>query len=416
MTADSFVTKPRRRVGVFIIGARGAVATCAALGVCGLRSRKITTNGLVTARDIFSHVPLADPAEFILGGAEVRRGDLYSSAIRLSDEGVVSRELVDSSRADLAEIDRRIVAGYLDYPDVQDRDGDYEKESLACGDAPARDAVRGMQQKIEQFKKQSSADVVIVVNLASTEAARADLTVWNSLADFEGDLDRPGKNTKIPISTLYAYAAMSAGNCYINFTPSLGAKPRALEELALQQRVPHAGCDGKTGETLMKTVLAPLFRDRNLKVLAWEGYNMLGNGDGRTLADPAHKASKITNKDQALRQLLGDGADLHTRVSIDYVPSLGDWKTAWDFIHFAGFFGTRMTLQFTWSGSDSALAAPLVLDLLRLTDLAHRRGESGAMKHTAAFFKSPLGVAEHDFHKQNALLEKYARSAAEKIL
>jgi myo-inositol-1-phosphate synthase len=102
---------------------------------------------------------------------------------------------------------------------------------------------------------------------------------------------------------------------------------------------------------------------------------------------------------------------MHTRVTIDYVPSLGDWKTAWDFIHFRGFFGTRMTLQFTWSGSDSALAAPLVLDLTRLAELALRRGESGAMKHTAAFFKSPIGCQENDFHRQNSWLEEYALAA-----
>jgi myo-inositol-1-phosphate synthase len=185
----------------------------------------------------------------------------------------------------------------------------------------------------------------------------------------------------------------------------------ALRELARERRVPHCGNDGKTGETLIKTVLAPMFTARALKVLSWQGYNMLGNRDGAVLADAAHRETKVRNKNDALRQLLGD-AGVHTHVGIDYVPSLQDWKTAWDFIHFEGFLGARMSLQFTWTGSDSALAAPLVLDLVRLADLAAERGEGGEMPHTAAFFKAPLGGGTHDFHLQVQLLHEYARARA----
>ena len=154
----------------------------------------------------------------------------------------------------------------------------------------------------------------------------------------------------------------------------------ALRELAVAEGVPVAGNDGKTGETLVKTVLAPMFSARALKVLAWQGYNMLGNRDGEVLEEPAHKAAKLENKDQALRELLSDD-DLHSEVAIDFVPSLNDWKTAWDFIHFEGFLGAKMSMQFTWQGSDSALAAPLILDLAILAELASRitykkKGES----------------------------------------
>jgi myo-inositol-1-phosphate synthase len=171
--------------------------------------------------------------------------------------------------------------------------------------------------------------------------------------------------------------------------------------------VPHCGNDGKTGETLVKTVLAPMFTARNLRVLAWQGYNMLGNRDGEVLVDGAHRQAKLRNKDEALRSLLGDEG-LHTRVGIDFVPSLQDWKTAWDFIHFEGFLGTRMSLQFTWSGSDSALAAPLVLDLVRLAELARRLGEAGEMLHTASFFKAPIAGGTHDFRAQFQSLLEYA--------
>jgi myo-inositol-1-phosphate synthase len=245
---------------------------------------------------------------------------------------------------------------------------------------------------------------VVVVDVASTEAWREEREEWSDLASFEAALDAGSLQ---PASVLYAYAALGAGHPFVNFTPSRGSSIPALVELADSAGVPHCGNDGKTGETLVKTVLAPMFRARALKVLTWQGYNMLGNRDGEVLKESAHRESKLRNKDEALRAILADPS-VHTGVGIDFVPSLEDWKTAWDFIQFEGFLGARMSLQFTWSGSDSALAAPLVLDLVRLADLAAERGEGGVMKHTASFFKAPLGGGTHDFGRQFAELGRYA--------
>jgi myo-inositol-1-phosphate synthase len=169
------------------------------------------------------------------------------------------------------------------------------------------------------------------------------------------------------------------------------------------------GNDGKTGETLVKSALAPMFSYRSLKVLSWEGFNILGNMDGRVLDNPLNKAAKIQTKDQVLSKILGYSP--HSRVHIDYVPSLDDQKTAWDFIHFQGFLGARMSLQFTWQGYDSILAAPLVLDLARLAELAVRRGESGLMPHLASYFKAPLGVDAFGLHEQYGMLAEYAEGA-----
>src|SRR5262249_53092621 len=196
-----------------------------------------------------------------------------------------------------------------------------------------------------------------------------------------------------------------AGFPYINLTPSRGATLPALEELARKRGVPIAGQDLKTGETLLKSSLAPMFARRNLRVLSWVGHNILGNRDGLVLNDPENKASKVKSKDALLAELLGYRPQ--SVVSIEYVESLDDWKTAWDHIHFEGFLGTRMTLQFTWQGCDSLLAAPLVVDVARLTLLAQRRDESGMQPDLACFFKSPLGVAEHDFARQFEMLEAY---------
>ena len=169
------------------------------------------------------------------------------------------------------------------------------------------------------------------------------------------------------------------------------------------------------GGALFNPVLQ--FHARALKVLSWQGYNMLGNRDGEILKQEGHKAAKLTNKDEALRSILEQDVpagerDLHSHVAIDFVPSLGDWKTAWDFVHFEGFLGTRMSLQFTWAGSDSALAAPLVLDLARLTELAMRRGEVGVLPQTACFFKAPMSGGTHDFHVQYRELLDYVGRVA----
>jgi myo-inositol-1-phosphate synthase len=240
--------------------------------------------------------------------------------------------------------------------------------------------------------------------LAAGRGQRARFT--NSLRRaVEAALDA---GTSQPASAIYAYAALKSGRPFINFTPSLGSTLPALRELADKQGVPHAGNDGKTGETLVKTVLAPMFAARALRVKTWQGYNMLGNRDGEVLRDEAHRESKLRNKDEALRSILGEDPDLHSKVGIDFVPSLGDWKTAWDFVHFEGFLGARMKLQFTWEGSDSALAAPLIIDLARLADFAAEVGESGEMAHTACFFKAPIAGGSHDFHRQHVTLLEYA--------
>jgi len=404
--ADAAATPP---VGLFLIGARGSVSTCVTLGVLALRSGRIDRTGLVTARAPFAALPLADPGAFHIGGLDVRTRPMRETALDLGRLGLFSTELVTAEAAALDAVDARVGAGHFDQPDVPSRADGFERESVSKAGMAPRERIAAVQAALAKFRKEVAGGRIVVVNLASTEVARPVPDEWKSLAAFERALDA---GATIPASTLYAYAALAAGVPYVNFTPSLGAKVGAIEELARARRVPHAGCDGKTGETLVKTVLGPMFRDRNLRVLAWEGYNMLGGGDGATLEDPAHKAGKVANKDEALRKLLGETQELHTHVGIDYVPSLGDWKTAMDFIQFRGFLGTRMTLQFTWSASDSALAAPLVIDLVRLVDFAHRRGEAGALGHLAAFFKSPLGSNETDFYRQNQLLEEYARAAA----
>jgi myo-inositol-1-phosphate synthase len=154
--------------------------------------------------------------------------------------------------------------------------------------------------------------------------------------------------------------------------------------------------------------LAPMFAHRNLHIMSWVGHNIFGNRDGIVLDDPANKASKIRTKEQVVSGIVGYKPQ--TLVTIEYIESLDDWKTAWNHIHFRGFLGVKMIMQFTWQGCDSVLAGPLVLDLARLALFAQRRGERGVMPQLACFFKNPMGVQEHDFFKQFDMLEAYVKS------
>jgi myo-inositol-1-phosphate synthase len=264
-----------------------------------------------------------------------------------------------------------------------------------------------MQSDLRNFKSEHRLDQVVVVNVASTEPPFELTDDHQSLDRLDEVMDRPTPPA-LPTSGLYAYAALDAGFPYVNLTPSLGASCPALDELAVKRGVPYAGQDLKTGETLLKSVLAPMFARRNLRVLSWVGHNTLGNRDGLVLADPHNKASKVRTKDALLAEMLGYRPQSH--VSIEYIESLDDWKTAWDHVHFEGFLGTKMTLQFTWQGCDSVLAAPLVIDVARLLLWVQRTGATGLQRQFACFFKRPLGVPEHDFGKQFEMLEQYLAS------
>ena len=289
------------------------------------------------------------------------------------------------------------IARLADMPEV------HEKDNL-------RAAVEGIQADLRQFRETNQLAQIVVINVASTEPPFELTEAHQSLEQFLAP-QQCRNPAALPASSLYAWAAIDLGLPYINFTPSLGASFPAIQQLAVEHRAPIGGKDGKTGETLLKSVLAPMFAARNMKILSWVGHNIFGNRDGQVLDDPNNKASKIKTKDQVISQIVGYKPQTH--VSIEYIKSLDDWKTAWDFIHFQGFLGVKMNMQFTWQGCDSILAAPLVIDLARLGLLAQRRGDAGVLRHLACFFKSPMGVEDHDFFKQFALLEDYAKQVRE---
>jgi len=317
--------------------------------------------------------------------------------------GVLTDRLLDPLADDLAAVEEEIRPGFCTKP-VKRIDGSRREDETPGA------VVRAIQEDLKAFRKRHGLGDVVVVNVATTEPRPEERSEWESLTALRAALDDDREGV-FPASMLYAYAALDAGFPYVNFTPSVGSAVPALDELARARGTVHAGRDGKTGETLVKTTLAPLFAHRNLRVHAWEGYNMLGNPDGEALRDPQTRSAKSSSKDVSLKAILGDQGG-HSSVHIDFVPSLDDWKVAFDYIHFEGFLGAKMAMQFTWQGCDSALAAPLVIDLARLSALAHANGETGALDHLACFFKDPYGVKVHAFTEQFALLRKYVSKAS----
>ncbi len=388
------------RVGVWIVGARGAVAVCSMVGAAAIRAGCESTTGMVSALGDFAALDLADPGAFVFGGHDLRTQPLVDAAADFRDRtGVMRDETLKRVRRDLRAHDARIRPGVS----LSDRP---RRNGVA---RTANHAIERIVADIDAFRSEARLDRVVVVHLASTEAPASD-----DAYAFDGRALTRAFDRKRPVgltdSMLYAAAAAKLGVPFVNFTPSPAFDVPALADRADAAGICYAGNDGKTGETLLKTVLAPMFVARNLRVLTWHGYNMLGNADGASLADPARREAKLRSKDASLARIVG--GDVQSKVSIDYVPSLDDWKTAWDFIHFEGFLGAKMALQFTWQGCDSALAAPLVLDLVRFVDFAARRGETGALTHLASFFKNPLGVDEPEFHRQVDRLADYARAHA----
>ncbi|MFJ9407907.1 inositol-3-phosphate synthase [Streptomyces sp. NPDC101393] len=365
------------RTGVWLIGARGSVATTVVAGWAALTAGLHPPTGMVTESAPFTDPPvpsLPPLSSLVFGGHDTAACPLPKRAEELAAGGVLPYGLPRAVHAELATADAAIRPGGPQHGDTRD-----DAELVAAFAADLR-----------AFRREHGLDRTVVINVASTEPAPAHPP---GAAGPEPYTDR------LPASSLYAHAALRAGCPYLNFTPSAGLHHPLLQEMARSSGLPYAGRDGKTGQTLLRSVLAPMFAQRALTVRAWSGSNLLGGGDGAALTDPGAAAAKNAGKARVLADTLGELPP--GEVHIDNVPALGDWKTAWDHIAFDGFLGNRMVLQTIWQGCDSALAAPLVLDLARLLAAAHTVGLSGPQPALGFFFKDPDGGP-------SALAEQYA--------
>jgi myo-inositol-1-phosphate synthase len=389
------------RTGIWFVGARGSVASTATAGLAAIADGQSPPTGCVTAREPFASAGLPGFADLVVGGHDISSVTMTKRAEALVETGMIPPRLLAATHDALERADAEVRPGYDPHADQH---GDTENASQQA-------AAERLAADITSFRERHDLARVVMVDLSSTEAPVVHVPEHDDTDALLTALADPTRAV-LPASSVSAYAAILAGAAYAAFTPSAGMGIPALARLARERGIPVAGQDGKTGQTWLRTVLAPAFAARNLKVLSWSGTNLLGGGDGATLADPDAVRSKLATKARGLTALTGSET---TPLHIDNVPDLGDIKVAWDHVHVEGFLGSRLTLQTTWSAHDSMLAAPLVLDLARLLALAHAAGISGTIEELGFFFKDPWDSDVHDAADQARALEEWVRRTSAQV-
>jgi len=386
----------KQKLGIAVVGLGGAVGTTMVAGIELLKKGLIGTEGLPLAG--FDKVGLADYQDIVFAGWDLFGEHLAKAA---EEHDVLSYKQFVAVQDDLKTIKPWLAAGNKAF--LANVDGENKLSSRSH-----RNTINAIQNNLREFRKTS--DSVVVVNLASTEKLAAEGNeIFNSIESFEKALDE--NSTAISPAMLYAYAAIAEGVPYGNFTPSVSADIPALIEFAENQGVPIAGKDGKTGQTFIKTVLAPALKSRALHIDGWYSTNILGNRDGLALSNEDSLASKIKTKSSVLEDILGYDVEDHI-VDIRYYRPRGDNKEAWDNIDITGFLGQPMQLKVNFLCRDSILAAPLAIEIARCLDRANQRGEIGVQEQLSVFFKLPMtknGRPEQAFHRQEAILLDWLR-------
>ena len=409
------------RLGVLTVGL-GAVASTFVAGVELIRRGLAEPIGSLTqmgtiplgnrpedrAPLIRDFVPLAGVDQLVFGAWDPIADTAYEAALK---GGVLDqRAHIEPIAAELREI--KPMPAVFDQDYVRRLDGANVKPS-----ASKRDLAEALRQDIRAFRAAHSCDRMVVICCASTEIFLEPGPAHRDLDALEAAIDANDKS--VPPSMLYAYAALKERVPFINGAPNLTIDVPAMVELALTAGVPIGGKDFKSGQTLVKTVLAPMLKARMLGLQGWYSTNILGNRDGEVLDDPDSFRTKEESKLGVLDDILQPGlypqlyGDVYHKVRINYYPPRGDSKESWDNIDLFGWLGYPMQLKVNFLCRDSILAAPLLLDLVLFTDLAQRAGLKGVQEWLSFYFKSPqhaLGVhPEQDLFTQQAKLNSTLR-------
>jgi len=379
------------------------VGSLAELGT--IRLGKRTEDRVPKIKDF---VPLAKTQELVFGGWDAFPDDAYDAAIVA---GVLEKEHLNAVRDELKEI--RPFPAVFDPAYVARIEATHKKEY-----ASLREAAEQVREDIRTFRSENGFDSAVMVNCASTEAYAQPQKAHFDPQAFEAALDR--SDPAISPAMIYAYAAIMEDVPYANGAPSLAADIPALVDLANERGVPVAGKDFKTGQTLMKTMVAPGLKARMLGLAGWYSTNILGNRDGEVLDDEQSLKSKEISKLSVLEHILQPEknpelyGDISHVVKINYYPPRGDAKEGWDNIDIFGWLGYPMQVKINFLARDSILAAPIVLDLALFLDLAQRAGMGGIQEWLSFYFKSPMTTPglypEHDLFIQQMKLKNTLRA------
>ncbi len=407
------------KLGILIPGL-GAVATTLIAGVEAVNKGLSKPIGALTQMGnirlgkrtenrypkIKEFVPLADLNDVVFGGWDVYSDNVYEAAVKAE---VLEKGLIESVRTELERIVPMTAAFDKSY--AKNLDGTHIKQGTRL------DMANELMEDIKNFQEQNGLDRVVVLWCGSTEVYFEESQVHRSIEAFENGLAVDDK--LIAPSMLYAYAALKLGVPFVNGAPNLTVDIPALVELARQTETPIAGKDFKTGQTLMKTIVAPGLAARALGVNGWFSTNILGNRDGYVLDDPDNFKTKEVSKLSVLEEIFKPEVnpdlygDMYHKVRINYYPPHGDSKESWDNIDIFGWLGYKMQIKINFLCRDSILAAPVALDLALFIDLAKRAGMSGIQEWLSFYLKSPQtapGLApEHDIFKQLTKLQNTLR-------
>jgi myo-inositol-1-phosphate synthase len=414
------IAPARGKLGVLLVGL-GAVATTTIAGVCAIRKGIAPPIGSLTqmgtirlgkrsearAPKINEFVPLADLNDIVFGGWDIFEEDCYAAA---RTAGVLEPAQLEQVRGELEAI--KPMAAVFDQRYVKRLDGPNVKKGKN-----KRDLAEQVIADIRGFKEKHGCDRLVMVWTGSTEVFMKQAAVHETIVAFEQALD--ASDVAIPSSMVYAYAALREGIPFANAAPNLTADVPAMLELAARTKAPLAGNDMKTGQTLIKTIIAPGLKARLIGVRGWYSTNILGNRDGEVLDDPESFKTKEESKKSALDYIFQPHLypelykDLHHVVRINYYPPRGDNKEGWDNIDIVGWLGYPMQLKINFLCRDSILAAPIVLDSALFLDLAKRAGMSGIQEWLSFYYKAPMHAPEvypeHDLFIQLMKLKNTLR-------
>jgi myo-inositol-1-phosphate synthase len=410
----------RGKLGVLLVGL-GAVSTTTIAGVLAIRKGIAKPIGSLTqmgtirlgkrtegrSPKINDIVPLAGLDDLVFGGWDIFEDDCYAAA---RTAGVLEPSLLEQVRPDLEKI--RPWPAVFDQRYVKRLDGPNVKKGKN-----KKDLAEQVISDIRTFKSDHELDRLVMVWCGSTEIFMTESPAHATIESFERALEE--NDPAIPSSMVYAYAAIREGIPYTNAAPNLTADIPALVALAARTRTPLAGKDLKTGQTLIKTIVAPGLKARLLGITGWYSTNILGNRDGEVLEDPESFKTKEESKKSALDYILQPKLypdlyqNLYHMVRINYYPPRGDNKEGWDNIDLVGWLGYPMQLKINFLCRDSILAAPIVLDVALFMDLAKRAGMSGVQEWLSFYFKSPVHAPdlypEHDLFIQLMKLKNTLR-------
>jgi myo-inositol-1-phosphate synthase len=408
------------KLGVLLVG-MGAVSTTTIAGVLAVRKGLAKPFGSLTQMGtirlgkrtegrsprIKDFVPLASLDDVVFGGWDIFEDDSYEAA---KTAGVLERALLDQIKPELQQI--RPWPAVFDRRYVKRLDGPNVKKG-----ANKRELAEQVREDIRRFKAEHALDRLVMVWCGSTEVYLTESPAHASVASFEAALE--ASDDSIPSSMIYAYAAIKEGIPYANAAPNLSADVPALLRLAQDSGSPVAGKDLKTGQTWMKTIVAPGLKARLLGVEGWYSTNILGNRDGEVLDDPESFRTKEESKKSVLDYIFQPDLypDLYAKlchvVRINYYPPRGDNKEGWDNVDIFGWLGYPMQLKINFLCRDSILAAPIVLDVALFLDLAKRAGMDGIQEWLSFYFKSPMHAPglypEHDLFIQLMKLKNTLR-------